>query len=179
MQKIQNYTKAAAAFIIFFFCYDLTHRTDRVQVIAPGDTVVIGGNTVTHTTPTGSHGTYVPPEGSTTIVTSTKPVTVGGHAVNGSSTTPAVIMIINDRGKCKVPGIGIVYSGRALLNVDIKLAYYKRYSATVGINNEFLNAGVYRHIDDLIGLKNLEVGVVIGLGFDGQMRYGAAARLNL
>jgi hypothetical protein len=182
MQKIQNYVKATAALLIFFFVYDFIHHTNNTQVINPGEHVVIGGTTVSHTTHTGTSHTYVPHEGHVDVVVTT----TSAHA-NESSTVHAstqatntiTTFIVHDKGWCKVPGIALVYTDTPLIQLDVKLFYYKRFSGAVGMNRQFFNVGLYRHVDDLIGLENLEFGVVGGIGWNGVQRTGVALRLNL
>jgi hypothetical protein len=141
-------------------------------VIAPHNQVVVTdvhGNTTHH---------YVPPEGSVTITTTTVIVTPATPQ-HPAVTATVVSVKVKDWGTCKRLGIGLTYIGRILPQLDLKLVYWRRYSATAGVNTEYINIGVYRHVDDLIGFDNLEFGINGGIGFDGSRRAGMCLRLNL
>ena len=119
MKSIHDYVKAGAAIPIFFFCYDLLHREDTTHVLPPGGVAVIGNGTVTTNNtskPNKPNSTYVPPEGTVTVINSsgTTPGTVSVNHGNGSNTSSNVTIIIKDKGFYKVPGIAVVYSDRAL-----------------------------------------------------------------
>lgn len=85
------------------------------------------------------------------------------------------------------PGLGVVYSGKLMPEIDVKFFYYKRYSAKVGFTKEFAWLGGSRHIDDLISLvipkfkpRNLEVQGGYGLEYEGgDDRVVLGLRLNM
>ena len=142
---------------------DLVHVAG--VVVAPHNQVII----------TDVHGITVT---TTTVQVPATPATPQHPAVPAHTAT-VVSVKITDWGTCKRLGIGLVYSRRILPQLDLKFFYWHRYSATAGVNPEYLNLGVYRHVDDLIGLDNLEFGVNGGIGFDGSRRAGMCLRLNL
>ena len=175
------YTTIAALLLLFLFdvVWDWFKPGPRPNiingpgvVIAPHNQVVVTdvhGNTSHH---------YIPPEGSVTITTTTVIVTPATPQ-HPAVTATVVSVKIKDWGTCKRLGIGLTYSGRILPQLDLKLFYWHRYSVAAGVNPEYLNLGVYRHVDDLLGLDNLEFGVNGGIGFDGSRRAGMGLRLNL
>ena len=146
--------------------------------------VVAPHNQVTVTDVHGHQATvYVPPEGHITITTTTvhvpgSPATPQHPAVPASTAT-VISVKVTDWGTCTRFGIGVVYSRILLPQADLKFFYWHRYSATVGVNPAYLNIGIYRHVDDLLGLDNLEFGINGGPGFDGSGRVGVCLRLNL
>jgi hypothetical protein len=79
-------------------------------------------------------------------------------------------------------GLGALYSGKFLPELDCKVLYWGRYSVKLGITTEFGGVGVSRHIDDLVpflNLQNLEVQGVYGREFGGGTRYAIGVRVNL
>lgn len=84
------------------------------------------------------------------------------------------------------PGIGILYSGEFMPELDCKFFYWGRYSAKFGFTKEFVNLGGSRHIDDLISLiipkfkpRNLEGQLVGGVNYTGGCRVAGGLRLNM
>ena len=151
---------------------DLFHKP-VVPNLQHAGTVIVNQHGVIVVNSSGTSTTvYVPPEGGTTVIPNPPDPAHPGA-------TPTVTVKIKDRGFCRRLGVAAVYSGKFLPQLDMKLAYYKRYSVAVGVNLEYINLGVYRHVDDLVGLINLEFGVNGGVGFDGARRYGVGLRLNL
>ena len=104
---------------------------------------------------------YLPPEGHVEVVTDESPE-----------------VVIKDRGFTKRLGGGLVYSGALLPIVDMKWAYWRRYSLTVGITPRFGGIGISRHIDDFTPFQNLEVQGIAGLGWDAKFRFGIGLRTN-
>lgn len=109
---------------------------------------------------------YLPPEGKVKVVTSQ----------NASGKPPEIV--VKDYGFTHRLGGGIVYSGRPLPMIDLKWAYWRRYSATVGITPEFGGLGLSRHIDDFTPFTNLEIVGLGGLDWRGNLRFGLGLRTN-
>lgn len=109
---------------------------------------------------------YLPPEGRAEVVTK----------VDQPEKPPEVV--IKDRGFTSRFGGGIVYAGKPLPLLDLKWAYWRRYSATVGITPEFVGTGISRHIDDFTSFTNLEIMGLGGLDWRGNLRLGLGLRTN-
>lgn len=109
---------------------------------------------------------YLPPEGKVEIVTKE----------DEPQKPPKVV--IKDRGFTARLGGGVVYAGKPLPMIDLKWAYWRRYSLTVGITPEFGGLGVSRHIDDFTPFHNLEVLGLGGLNWRGDRRLGIGLRMN-
>lgn len=134
----------------------------------------IQGNRViylTRTVPGGPLGggtaPYVPPEGYALIKIDDK----------GKPT-----LTIKNKGFTFKPGIGILYSGKLIPEIDFKFVYWTRWSLKSGINLEFFNLGISRHIDDFplcSNFNNIELQGVGGLGYQGGWRFGVGLRSNL
>lgn len=140
--------------------------------------VVVANHTVTVTDIKGKTSTtYIPPEGK--VIITKKPIIVKSTSSTESITSEIVSVKIVDWGMTKRVGLGLVYSNGFLPQVDLKFFYWKRYSSTVGINTQYANIGIYRHVDDLIGLDNLEFGANYGIGFNQITRIGIGVRINL
>lgn len=80
------------------------------------------------------------------------------------------------------PGLGALYSGEFFPEVDIKVAYGGRYSLKAGLTLSFVDAGISRHVDDLIPwfrFQNLEVQAVAGMNYAGGWRAAIGVRSNL
>lgn len=109
---------------------------------------------------------YLPPEGHVEVITK----------VDQSEKPPDVI--IKDRGLTARLGGGIIYAGEPLPLIDLKWAYWRRYSLTVGLTPRFGGFGVSRHIDDFTPFHNLEMVGLGGIGWHGDRRLGLGFRLN-
>jgi len=109
---------------------------------------------------------YLPPEGHVEIVTK----------IGQPENPPEVI--IKDWGFTTRLGGGIVYSGKPLPMLDLKWAYWHRYSLTLGITPAFGGLGLSRHIDDFTLFHNLEIVGMGGIGWTGERRIGIGLRTN-
>lgn len=109
---------------------------------------------------------YLPPEGKIEVVTK----------LDQPEKSPEVV--IKDRGFTSRLGGGVVYAGEPLPLIDLKLAYWRRYSFTVGLTPRFGGMGVSRHLDDFTPFTNLEIMGLAGLDWDGQRRIGLGVRIN-
>lgn len=109
---------------------------------------------------------YLPPEGHVEVVTK----------VDEPEMSPAVV--IKDRGFTGRLGGGVIYAGEPLPLLDLKWAYWRRYSLTLGLTPRFGGLGVSRHVDDFTPFSNLEVLAVGGLGWRGDARFGMGLRIN-
>jgi len=109
---------------------------------------------------------YLPPEGRVEIVTK----------VDQPEKPPEVVF--KDRGFTARLGGGGVYAGEVLPLVDVKLAYWRRYSLIVGVTPAFGGLGVSRHIDDFTPFHNLEVIGLGGVGWQGARRLAIGLRTN-
>ncbi|MBI4656492.1 MAG: hypothetical protein HY746_07090 [Elusimicrobia bacterium] len=109
---------------------------------------------------------YLPPEGHIEIVTKE----------NESEKPPEVK--IKDWGFTSRLGGGVVYSGKFLPLIDLKWAYWRRYSLTAGITRQFGGVGLSRHIDDFTPLKNLEILSLSGFDWNGKFHFGIGIRTN-
>ena len=107
---------------------------------------------------------YLPPEGRVEIVTK----------VDQPGKPPEVV--IKDRGFTARLGGGVVYAGEVLPLVDLKVGYWRRYSATVGVTPQFGGFGFSRHLDDFTPFSNLELVGMGGLGWGGDARFGVGLR---
>lgn len=71
-----------------------------------------------------------------------------------------VIITVKDKGFTVRPGFGIEWAGYGLSpRLDLKLAYYKRYSLLVGGGKDGVDVSASRHLDDIIfgRPQNLEI----------------------
>lgn len=109
---------------------------------------------------------YLPPEGKVEIVTK-----------EDEPQKPPKI-IIKDRGLTARLGGGIVYAGKPLPMADLKWAYWRRYSLTLGVTPTFGGIGVSRHIDDISPFQNLEVVGFGGPDWHGSPQLGLGIRTN-
>jgi len=109
---------------------------------------------------------YLPPEGHVEVVSK----------VDHPEQTPTVV--VKDKGLTMRLGGGLVYSGKLLPMVDMKWAYWRRYSLTVGVTPVFGGIGLSRHIEDVTPFQNLEVQGITGLGWDARLRFGIGLRTN-
>ena len=85
---------------------------------------------------------------------------------------------IKDKGFTRRLGGGIVYAGEALPLIDLKWAYWRRYSLTLGLTPAFGCLGISHHIDDFTPFKNLEILGLAGLSWSGDLRFGIGLRTN-
>ena len=109
---------------------------------------------------------YLPPEGKVEIVTK----------VDQPDRQPEVV--VKDRGFTRRLGGGVVYAGELLPLIDLKWAYWRRYSATVGITPRFGGLGISRHMDDFTPFQNLEILGLAGPSWDGKPQLGIGVRTN-
>ena len=109
---------------------------------------------------------YLPPEGHVEVVTK----------VDQPDSPPEVI--IKDRGLTARLGGGIIYAGEPLPLLDLKWAYWQRYSLTVGVTPRYGGVGISRHIDDFTPFNNLEVLGLGGLDWFGKPRFGLGVRTS-
>lgn len=109
---------------------------------------------------------YLPPEGKVEMVTK----------VDQPEKSPEAV--INDRGFTMRLGGGIVYSGKPLPLIDLKWAYWRRYSLTLGLTPRFGGVGVSRHVDDFMPFNNLEIVGLAGPDWAGKPRLGIGLRTN-
>lgn len=109
---------------------------------------------------------YLPPEGHVEVVTK----------VGQPEKPPEVI--IKDRGLTSRLGGGMVYAGEFLPLIDLKVGFWRRYSATLGITPRFGGMGVSRHVDDFTPFTNLEVVGLAGVDWSGDLRLGLGLRTN-
>lgn len=109
---------------------------------------------------------YLPPEGHVEIVTK----------VDQSEKPPEVV--IKDWGFTTQLGGGLVYSGRPLPLIDLKWAYWRRYSLTLGLTPRFGGLGISRHVDDFTPFDNLEILGLAGPDWAGRLRLGIGLRIN-
>ena len=110
---------------------------------------------------------YLPPEGHVDVVT----------RVNQPEKPPEVV--IKDRGFTARLGGGVVYAGKPLPMIDLKWAYWRRYSLTLGLTPRFGGLGASRHIDDLSPFTNMEVLGIGGVDWHGHPRLGIGVRITL
>lgn len=87
-------------------------------------------------------------------------------------------VIIKDRGLTAKLGGGVIYAGKPLPMIDLKWAYWRRYSLTAGLTPEYGGLGLSRHIDDFTPFHNLEVVGMGGFGWHCERRLGLGVRLN-
>ena len=129
-----------------------------------------------------SHQVYVPNEGGSIITHSTQPAH-GASIVNPPPGNPVdvgngIIVFIKDKGFTIRPGFGFDFDGIKLRPyLDVKLIYYKRYSATAGGSSGGLGVTVSRHLDDILFFhpQNVEFYLhyrVIRLGTGAQGSFG-------
>ncbi|KKW22356.1 MAG: hypothetical protein UY62_C0006G0003 [Parcubacteria group bacterium GW2011_GWF2_50_9] len=109
---------------------------------------------------------YLPPEGHVEVVSK----------MDQPEKPPEVV--VKDRGFTMRLGGGLVYSGALLPMVDLKCAYWKRYSLSAGITPQFGGIGLSRHLDDLTPFQNLEIQGIAGLGWNAKFRFGIGLRTN-
>lgn len=109
---------------------------------------------------------YLPPEGHVEVVTK----------VDQPEKPPEVV--IKDWGFTTRLGGGIVYSGKPLPLIDLKWAYWRRYSLTLGLTPQFGGVGLSRHMDDFTPFENLELVGIAGIGWSGERRVGLGLRTN-
>lgn len=109
---------------------------------------------------------YLPPEGHVEVVTK----------IDEPEKPPKIV--IKDRGFTSRLGVGVVYSGEPLPMLDLKWAYWRRYSLLLGLTPAFGGVGVSRHIDDFTPFSNLEVVGLGGLDWRGGPRAGIGLRLS-
>ena len=114
---------------------------------------------------------YVPQEGGVVIQDPVKP---------GDD----VVVIIKDKGFTVKPGFGIEYAGYGLSpRLDLKLAYYKRYSLLVGGGKDGLDVSASRHLDDILFWHPQNAELFLGyiflpIGNDGRRLPVAGLRSN-
>jgi hypothetical protein len=98
---------------------------------------------------------YLPSEGGSTVTHSTVPAQ-GTVIVKPPPGTPidlgnGTIVYIQDRGFTARPGFGLDFDGfKARPYLDMKLVYFKRYSAAVGGTTGGLGVTASRHLDDIL-----------------------------
>ena len=109
---------------------------------------------------------YLPPEGRVEVVTK----------VDQPEKPPEVV--IKDRGFTSRLGGGIVYAGEVLPLLDLKVAFWRRYSLSVGITPRFGGLGISRHVDDIFPFVNLEALGMAGLSWSGDPRLAIGLRVN-
>jgi hypothetical protein len=109
---------------------------------------------------------YLPPEGHVEVVTK----------VDQPDNPPEVV--VKDRGITSRLGAGVIYSGEPLPMIDLKWAYWRRYSLTLGLTPAFGGLGISRHIDDFTPFGNLELVGFGGLDWRGGPRAGIGLRLS-
>lgn len=109
---------------------------------------------------------YLPPEGKVEVITK----------VDQPEKPPEVV--IKDRGFTSRLGGGVVYAGEPLPLIDLKWAYWRRYSLTLGLTPRFGGVGVSRHIDDFTPFANLEILSLAGPDWTGKLRVGVGLRCN-
>lgn len=109
---------------------------------------------------------YLPPEGRVEIVTK----------IDQPDRPPEVV--IKDRGFTRRLGGGVVYAGEILPLIDLKVGYWRRYSATVGVTPRFGGLGLSRHIDDFTPFGNLEFLGMWGVDWSSKSRLGLGFRIN-
>jgi hypothetical protein len=160
--------------ILFLFVIDTIDDTIK-NITGPNlnktSTIIIDKNKVTIKDEKGkTTDKYIPPGGTVTVKKEKDPKNPNKEIVT---------TIIKDWGFSKDIGLGLNYSGKILPQIDLRFFFWKRYSVCLGVNLEYPNLGVYRHIDDIIRFQNIEVGVNYGKGFDGLNRMGTAIRVSL
>lgn len=109
---------------------------------------------------------YLPPEGHVEVVTK----------VDQPGESPEVV--IKDKGFTRRLGAGVVYSGEPLPMIDLKWAYWRRYSVTAGITSRFAGIGISRHVDDVLPFQNLEIIGIGGPRWQGGFGGGIGMRLS-
>lgn len=109
---------------------------------------------------------YLPPEGHVEVVTK----------VDQPEKPPEVV--IKDRGFTRRLGGGIIYAGEALPLLDLKWAYWRRYSLTLGLTPRFGGVGISRHVDDFTPFTNIEIIGLGGVDWSGKSRLGLGFRIN-
>ncbi|MBI4369221.1 MAG: hypothetical protein HY547_03215 [Elusimicrobia bacterium] len=109
---------------------------------------------------------YLPPEGRAEV------------AIKDDKAGALPEIFIEDRSFTRRLGGGIVYSNRLLPAIDLKWAYWKRYSTTIGITPEFGNLTLSRHIDDFTPFQNLEILGLSGISWNSRFRFGFGMRTN-
>lgn len=84
----------------------------------------------------------------------------GGTVISVSSSTGKVVYKYNTKGFTLNPGGGGIWSGNgAQIYLDVKWAYWNRYSAVAGGSPQGAGIGISRHIDDILPgkLHNVEL----------------------
>ena len=109
---------------------------------------------------------YLPPEGHVEVITKE----------DQPEKSPEVV--IQDHGFTSRLGGGIVYAGEPLPLIDMKWAYWRRYSLTLGLTPRFGGVGLSRHVDDFTPFGNLEILGMMGVGWSGERRVGIGLRTN-
>lgn len=109
---------------------------------------------------------YLPPEGRAEVVTK----------IDQPDKPPEVV--VKDWGLTSRLGGGLIYAGEPLPLLDLKWAYWRRYSLTLGLTPRFGGVGVSRHVDDFTPFTNLELVGLAGVGWRGEPRFGLGIRTN-
>lgn len=180
VQRPKDALIIALALLLAFFGWRLNRERGRAQELAaksvglPADTkqvVTIYRDRVVTKWRDGPgkieyRDRYLPPEGHVEVVTNE----------NEPEKPPEVV--VKDWGLTTRLGGGIVYSGKPLPLIDLKWAYWRRYSLTLGVTPQFGGLGISRHIDDFLPFPNLEALILGGIDWNGAERVAAGIRIN-
>lgn len=103
--------------------------------------------------------------------------------LNGQLAKPDVQVTVKDNGLTFTPGFRLGYSGDGIKpGLDIKFAYWGRYSALFGGDTDGLDVSASRHLDDILYGHPRNVELYVGyklLRFsDGSDRYTIGLRAN-
>lgn len=109
---------------------------------------------------------YLPPEGQIQVTTK----------IGSPDKQPEIV--VKDHGLTSRLGGGIVYAGEPLPLLDLKWAYWRRYSLTAGVTPRFGGLGVSRHVDDFTPFDNLEILGMGGVDWAGNPRLSVGIRTN-
>ncbi len=111
----------------------------------------VNGNTVIYRDKDKIVKVYVPTEGGLIVKEPDK---------NGNS-----VIVIKDKGFCLKPGFGAYYDGKFDGALDLKLAFWSRYSGGLGSTLDSPYLWLSRHVDDLVPVlhpQNIEFSLGYG-----------------
>jgi hypothetical protein len=74
----------------------------------------------------------------------------GGLIVKEPDANGKTVVVIKNKGFTAKPGIGLFYDGKVNGGLDLKLAYWERYSAGLGSSLDSPYVWLSRHVDDLV-----------------------------
>lgn len=118
---------------------------------------------------------YVPSEGQVEIITPKEEETIKpSHVDTFFNTyieqTDGSIIKVQNKGLALAPEVGILYTDKLEVALQLRLAYWNRYNAGIGFSNEQTAfAYVSRHLSDIFNfLQNTSIQIGIGKNFKEQ-----------